>query len=206
LTAGACALLRQLLGTKGSEQPDSAPSPRTEQPPRAVRRTDLRFQRLGAPAMMRLSVKTAGPSSQRNPPHRRHIGRVGSAWCSGLHTELNPPSPSTATCERATRPPPRTLGWCHPDKRENPRRRPNPGYRAGPLASEGAVTACALLLPPRQAASFRLRDRTATARMGGMEHGHAAICRGRTGAPSARPPRSERASSGLLRAVLRVGW
>jgi hypothetical protein len=28
-----------------------------------------------------------------DPPHQRHTRREGSAWCSGLHTELNPPSP-----------------------------------------------------------------------------------------------------------------
>jgi len=39
-------------------------------------------------------VAPCGHGRRRSAPHRRHTSREGSAWCRGLHTELNPPSPS----------------------------------------------------------------------------------------------------------------
>jgi hypothetical protein len=73
----------------------------------APRQTEqARVRRRNAPILRRVQNSGRGrhglvapssappkPSKLRNPPHRCYTEREESAWCSGLHTELNPPSP-----------------------------------------------------------------------------------------------------------------
>jgi hypothetical protein len=43
-----------------------------------------------------LAVMPGGAAGRTSAPHRRHTEREGSAWCRGLHTESNLPSPLPA--------------------------------------------------------------------------------------------------------------